>query len=64
MERPYSTWLSLGSSVVHEMVAPVEVMFDEEMEEVVGGVVSGGGMVKDMVKSLVFLLFSESLQRM
>ena len=40
---PYSTWVSLFSSVVQDTVAEEEVMADELIEDTIGGVVSTGG---------------------
>jgi len=42
---PYSTTELAGSSVFHEMVAPVEVIFEAAIEAITGGVVSGMGSV-------------------
>ena len=38
----------LASFVVQEMVAPVEAMEEDEMEEIVGGVVAEGDTVNDI----------------
>jgi hypothetical protein len=41
--RPYSTWVSEDSSVVQEIVAPLVLMEDAEMDEMIGAVMSSGG---------------------
>ena len=38
---PYSTWVLLASLVVHEMVAPFEVIEEVPTAEMTGGTVSG-----------------------
>ncbi len=43
---PYSRTELAGSSVVHEMVALVEVIFEAATEAMTGGLVSGTGSVR------------------
>jgi hypothetical protein len=43
--KPYSTWVSADSLVVQDMVAEDDVIEPAEIDEMVGAVVSGGGMV-------------------
>ena len=54
MVRPYSIWVSDDSLVVQVIVAPVVVIDDDWMEDMVGAVVSPGvdgiGRVQDAVE--------------